>query len=119
MKRVYILMVLAAVCWSGAFIAGKFAVPYIPTCTLTFGRFFVASIILYLVKKYMDEKKTINVQEAADFCVRLYGCYIALYDKFCSSKDCKSYIVSIGFSRSIISPFKSIYKIAFSYVSSK
>ena len=33
-------------------------------------------------KKYMDEKKTINVQEAADFCVRLYGCYIALYDKF-------------------------------------
>lgn len=49
-------MVLAAVCWSGAFIAGKFAVPYIPTCTLTFGRFFVASLILYLVKKYMDEK---------------------------------------------------------------
>lgn len=54
--RIYALMVLAAVCWAGAFIAGKFAVPYIPTCSLTFGRFFVASIVLHFVKKYMDDK---------------------------------------------------------------
>lgn len=33
-------------------------------------------------KVYMNENKTINVQEAANFCVRLYGCYIALYDNF-------------------------------------
>jgi len=54
--RIYGLMVLAAVCWAGAFIAGKFAVPYIPTCSLTFGRFFIASMVLYFVKKYMDER---------------------------------------------------------------
>lgn len=49
--KIYILMVLTAFFWSGAFIAGKFAVPYIPPCTLTFLRFFFATIIMYFVMK--------------------------------------------------------------------
>lgn len=49
--KIYILMILSAFFWSGAFIAGKFAVPYIPPCTLTFLRFFFATIILYFVMK--------------------------------------------------------------------
>lgn len=49
--KIYVLMILSAFFWSGAFIAGKFAVPYIPPCTLTFLRFFFATIILYFVMK--------------------------------------------------------------------
>lgn len=50
-------MVLAAFCWSGAFIAGKFSVPYIPVCSLTFGRFLIASAAMYFIKKSIDKKK--------------------------------------------------------------
>ena len=49
--KIYFLMVIAALVWSGAFIAGKFAVPYVPTFTLTFLRFLIASIVLYPVMK--------------------------------------------------------------------
>lgn len=53
-KKIYILMVCSAVFWAGAFIAGKYTVPYIPTFTLTFLRFFYASIILFAVMKRMS-----------------------------------------------------------------
>lgn len=46
-------MVCSAMFWAGAFIAGKYTVPYIPTFTLTFLRFFYASIILFFVMKRM------------------------------------------------------------------
>ena len=46
-------MVCSAFFWAGAFIAGKYTVPYIPTYTLTFLRFFYATIILYFVMKWM------------------------------------------------------------------
>lgn len=49
--KIYFLMVIAALVWSGAFITGKFAVPYVPTFTLTFLRFLIASIVLYPVMK--------------------------------------------------------------------
>ena len=54
--KIYILMVLAAVCWSGAFIAGKYAVPYIPTCSLTFGRFLLATLVLSIVRGTIEKK---------------------------------------------------------------
>ncbi|MBR0600212.1 DMT family transporter [Sinanaerobacter chloroacetimidivorans] len=54
-NRIYILMVCSAMFWSGAFIAGKYSVPYIPTFTLTFLRFFIAVIILYFVMKRQKE----------------------------------------------------------------
>lgn len=50
-RKIYLLMVFAALCWSGAFIAGKLSVPYIPPFTLTFLRFFFATIMLYIIKK--------------------------------------------------------------------
>ena len=46
-RKIYTLMVLATLFWSGAFIAGKYTVPFIPTFTLTFLRFFFAAIVLY------------------------------------------------------------------------
>lgn len=50
-NKIYILMVCAALFWAGAFIAGKYTVPYISIFTLTFLRFFYATIILYFVMK--------------------------------------------------------------------
>jgi drug/metabolite transporter (DMT)-like permease len=48
-------MVLSTFFWAGAFIAGKLSVPYIPTFTLTFLRFFIATSILYFVVAYKDK----------------------------------------------------------------
>lgn len=50
-KKIYGLMVLATLFWAGAFIAGKYTVPYIPVFTLTFLRFFFAAIVLYGVMR--------------------------------------------------------------------
>lgn len=50
-STVYGLMALAALFWAGAFIAGKFTVPYIPVATLTFLRFFFAVVIMTLLFK--------------------------------------------------------------------
>ncbi len=52
-NKIYILMVCSSVFWAGAFIAGKYTVPYISTFTLTFLRFFYATIILFFVMKQM------------------------------------------------------------------
>jgi len=56
-KNIYLLMVLCAFFWAGAFIAGKLSVPYIPVFTLTFLRFFIATIILYFVAAFKDKSK--------------------------------------------------------------
>ena len=50
-NKIYLLMTCSCLFWAGAFIAGKYTVPYIATFTLTFLRFFYATIILYLVMK--------------------------------------------------------------------
>lgn len=42
----------------------------------------ILTYVIISLNSYMNENKTINIQEAADFCVRLYGCYIALHDNF-------------------------------------
>ncbi|MCO7122238.1 DMT family transporter [Ihubacter massiliensis] len=56
-KKIYGFMVLAALFWSGAFIAGKYAVPFIPTFTLTFLRFFFASLILCILSGAARKKE--------------------------------------------------------------
>jgi drug/metabolite transporter (DMT)-like permease len=61
-KKIYLLMVFAALCWSGAFIAGKLAVPYIPPFTLTFLRFFVATVILHIIRKWFNAGEIYNLQ---------------------------------------------------------
>lgn len=53
--KIYLLMVLSCLFWSGAFIAGKLSVPYIPPFTLTFYRFLVATIVLYIFMKYKEK----------------------------------------------------------------
>jgi drug/metabolite transporter (DMT)-like permease len=55
-NKIYFLMVLAALFWAGAFIAGKLSAPYIPPFTLTFLRFSVSTMILYFVIKYKGEE---------------------------------------------------------------
>lgn len=50
-RKIYALMVLASLCWAGAFIAGKYTVSYIPVFTLTFLRFLFAGAVLYSVMK--------------------------------------------------------------------
>ncbi len=54
-KRIYFLMILSTIFWAGAFIAAKLSVPFIPPFTLTFLRFFIASIILYFVILYKEK----------------------------------------------------------------
>ena len=54
-RKIYMLMVLSAFFWAGAFIAGKLSVPFIPVYTLTFLRFFIATFILFFVVKYKDK----------------------------------------------------------------
>lgn len=68
-NKIYGLMVFAALCWAGAFIAGKLAVPYIPPFTLTFLRFFIATIILYFIKKrvVIGEPYTFNKRDLPVF----------------------------------------------------
>ena len=56
-KKIYGFMVLAALFWSGAFIAGKYAGPFIPTFTLTFLRFFFASLILCILSGAARKKE--------------------------------------------------------------
>jgi len=48
-SNIYFLMVLSTVFWAGAFIAGKLSAPFIPPFTLTFLRFSLATLILYLI----------------------------------------------------------------------
>jgi drug/metabolite transporter (DMT)-like permease len=48
-KKIYTLMVMTAFFWSGAFIAGKLSSHYIPAFTLTFLRFFFATILIYFI----------------------------------------------------------------------
>ena len=50
-KRIYILMIISAIFWAGAFIAGKLSAPFIPAFTLTFLRFSIATVILFFVIK--------------------------------------------------------------------
>lgn len=59
--KTYFLMVFAALVWSSAFIAGKFAVPYIPTFTLTFLRFLIAAIVLFPIMKILEMRDPENI----------------------------------------------------------
>jgi drug/metabolite transporter (DMT)-like permease len=50
--KIYFLMVLCTIFWAGAFIAAKLSSPFIPAFTLTFLRFSIATLILYIIIKY-------------------------------------------------------------------
>lgn len=49
--KIYFLMILCTLFWAGAFIAAKLSSPFIPPFTLTFLRFSIAVVILYVIMK--------------------------------------------------------------------
>ena len=61
--KIYTAMVFTAFFWSGAFIAGKLCVPYIPTYTLTFLRFLFAAAVMAVVLMIQNKKTEGKVQE--------------------------------------------------------
>jgi drug/metabolite transporter (DMT)-like permease len=56
-NRVYILMVLAAIFWSGAFITGKIAVREFSALSLTFFRFLFALPLIFLILRIREPEK--------------------------------------------------------------
>ncbi|RKD29489.1 DMT family transporter [Thermohalobacter berrensis] len=55
-KKIYLLMTMAALFWAGAFIAGKLGVNELSPISLTFFRFFFASIIIFFVMVKYEKK---------------------------------------------------------------
>lgn len=55
-KIIYLLMTISAVFWAGAFIAGKVTVKEFPPFSLTFLRFFFASIFIFITMIKFEEK---------------------------------------------------------------
>lgn len=53
-NRIYLLMILATLFWSGAFITGKLAVQEFPVFTLTFFRFLIALPFIFIILKKME-----------------------------------------------------------------
>jgi len=51
-RNIFFLMTICALFWSGAFIAAKLLSTFIPPFTLTFLRFSLATIFLYLIGKF-------------------------------------------------------------------
>jgi len=55
-KKIYGLMIMTTFFWAGAFIAGKFGVKEFSPLALTFYRFFLASIIIFIIMVKYEEK---------------------------------------------------------------
>ncbi len=55
--KIYLLMVLAAFLWSGAFIAAKFTAPYIPSSSVTTLRFAIATVMIYCMMKWNQKQE--------------------------------------------------------------
>lgn len=54
--KIYFLMIICTIFWAGAFIAAKLSTPFIPPFTLTFLRFSVAALILYIIMKWKGQE---------------------------------------------------------------
>jgi len=55
-KLIYFLMVIATIFWAGAFIAGKYGVQEFSPLTLTFFRFLIASVIIFIIMVKYEKK---------------------------------------------------------------
>lgn len=53
--KTYFFMVLTAFFWSGAFIAAKVTAPYIPSCSVTFLRFALATVLMFFIKGWAEK----------------------------------------------------------------
>lgn len=56
-NKIYALMVLAAFLWSGAFIAGKYTGPYIPSSTVTLLRFAIATVMIFFIMRRTQKEE--------------------------------------------------------------
>jgi drug/metabolite transporter (DMT)-like permease len=70
-------MVLCTIFWAGAFIAAKLSSPFIPAFTLTFLRFSIAALILYIIIKY--KKTEIPKLKKKDFPVFLFTGLVGMF----------------------------------------
>lgn len=75
--KIYFLMVLCTIFWAGAFIAAKLSSPFIPPFTLTFLRFSIATIILYVIIKY--KKQNLYKLKKKDIPVFLFTGLIGMF----------------------------------------
>ena len=75
--KIYFLMVLCTVFWAGAFVAGKLSSPFITPFTLTFLRFSIATVVLYIIIKY--KKQEIYKLKKRDFPVFLFTGLIGMF----------------------------------------
>ncbi|ADO82139.1 DMT family transporter [Ilyobacter polytropus] len=57
------IMVISSIFFSGAFIAGKFSIMEFPVFSLTFFRFLIASVILFLIMHFRGENLKISKSE--------------------------------------------------------
>jgi len=55
-KLIYLLMVVAAFFWAGAFIAGKYGIQEFSPLALTFFRFLLASLIIFIIMVKYEQK---------------------------------------------------------------
>lgn len=55
-NKIYLLMIMASLFWAGAFIAGKLGVNELSPISLTFFRFFFASIIIFIIMVKYEKK---------------------------------------------------------------
>lgn len=55
-KQIYALMVLATFFWAGAFIAGKYGVKEFSPLSLTFFRFLIASVLIFMIMVKYENK---------------------------------------------------------------
>jgi drug/metabolite transporter (DMT)-like permease len=60
-------MLLAVMFWSGAFIAAKYSVVEFPPFTLTFLRFFIASVVIFLIMIFSQKEWRIKWKDVPQF----------------------------------------------------
>lgn len=75
--KIYFLMVLCTVFWAGAFVAGKLSSLFIPPFTLTFLRFSIATVVLFIIMKY--KKQQIYKLKKKDFPIFLFTGLIGMF----------------------------------------
>lgn len=110
-NKIYSLMVLAAFFWSGAFIAGKYSVAYIPVFTLTFLRFFPAAILMYIAMRVTNCPYRLNKTHVPIFLmtgmIGMFGYHILFF-------SCLKYTTAIN--SSIIGAMNPIVTVIIAFI---
>ena len=68
MKKTYFIMMFAALCWAGAFIAGKIGSADVSGLEMSFFRFFIASVCLFVFIRVKGYSLNIGIKKTALIC---------------------------------------------------